>query len=191
MSDRNSIPPVAGQVDIRRLEASERTRARDLADLVNHSYRLAQTEVFDTPSPRISITSMENIIAAGELVVAESAGTVVGVVLSRDLDERTGFFGMLAVPPEAASTGVARAILDHLEADARARGLTAMQLDLLMPDPPTRHQSRLREWYERRGYVAVAERPFAEVDPAAAANLRRPTALIRCSLALGDLPDSG
>ncbi|OYV58263.1 MAG: hypothetical protein B7Z69_09880 [Actinobacteria bacterium 21-73-9] len=161
------------------MSPGESERAEAIAHLINRSYASAQRELFAPTSPRVSAESIAHVIAEGELVVAEREGEVVGVVLARDLDERTAFFGMLSVPPEATSTGVARDLLDALEADAGGRGLDAMELDLLVPETPTPHQSRLRAWYERRGYERVYERPFDAVEPEAATALRQPTHLVR------------
>lgn len=164
---------------VRRVSPSEGEGAVALAHLINRSYADAQSELFALPSPRVSAESIAHLIAEGELVVAEREGEVVGVVRVRDLDEHAAFFGMLAVPPEVTSTGVARDLLDALEADAAGRGLDAMELDLLVPESPTPHQSRLQAWYERRGYERVYERPFGDVEPGAAAGLRQPTQLVR------------
>lgn len=164
---------------IRALATGEWTRAGDITNLVNRSYVSAQTEVFLIPAPRIDETDVAALIARGEIVVAERAGTAVGVVRVHPLDAGTRYFGLLAVAPEASSRGVGRALLDAIEHDAVVAGATTMELDLLLPDPATTHQARLRRWYEGRGYRPVSSRPFADVEPEAAKRLRHPTQLIR------------
>lgn len=82
--------------------------------------------------------------AAGT-VVAEVDGLVVGFT---DLDAR-GHVGMLYVDPSVARTGVASALLDHLVATARRRGLRQLST----------HASRTaRPFFERHGFVVVEER---------------------------------
>jgi N-acetylglutamate synthase-like GNAT family acetyltransferase len=169
---------------VRRVDAAETELAVEVTHLINRAYQPAQAELFKTLVERTSVEAIARSIETGDLVVAERDGEIVGSALALTTDERVGYFGTLAVPPEAASTGVARAILETIEADALARGLVAMELELLMPEPPTPHQSRLREWYERRGYVPVQSRPFGEADQEGAAHLLYPTQLIRYSKAL-------
>jgi GNAT superfamily N-acetyltransferase len=133
--------------------------------VINRSYVSAQSELFAPTSPRASAESIAHVIAEGELVVAEREGEVVGAVLARDLDDRAAFFGLLSVHPETTSTGVARDLLDALEADAKGRGLDAMELDLLVPETPTPHQSKLRAWYERRDTSACTNGPSPTWSP--------------------------
>ncbi len=176
---------------LRRLRSDETSVAGALADLVNAAYASAQTEIFVRATPRTSEEMMAALIADEEVLVAQHGEEVVGLVHVRDLERRRGFFGMLAVAPSVRSAGVARDLLDELEARGAARGLTAMELDLLMPDPPTAHQSRLREWYERRGYLPAVSRPFSEIEPDLAAHLRYPTSLIRYAKHLAPVASSG
>jgi GNAT superfamily N-acetyltransferase len=165
--------------DVRRIDPTESALAEVIAPLINRAYALAQEQLFAEPTPRVSDQSVREIIADGEFLVAEQGGVVVGVVQFRQLSERVGFFGMLAVPPEVASTGIARELLVSLELEAARRGLHSLELDLLQPESPTPHQTRLREWYERRGFVAQWARPFSDIEPSAARFLRQPTDLTR------------
>lgn len=165
--------------DVRRIDSTEGALAEVIAPLINRAYALAQEQLFTQLTPRVSEESVREIIADGELLLAERGGVVVGVVQFRQLAERVGFFGMLAVPPEVASTGIARELLISLESEAARRGLHSLELDLLQPESPTPHQTRLREWYERRGFVAQWTRPFSDVEPGAARFLRQPTDLTR------------
>lgn len=60
-------------------------------------------------------------------IVAERNGEMVGCVM---IQEREGdlYFGRLAVPPAARGTGLARRLIDAVEADARRRGLSGVRL---------------------------------------------------------------
>jgi ribosomal protein S18 acetylase RimI-like enzyme len=70
---------------------------------------------------------------AGELrrgagaIVAERNGRVVGCVMTKLL-EGDLYFGRLAVLPEARGTGVAKRLIEAVEADARSRGLPGVRL---------------------------------------------------------------
>ncbi len=161
------------------MEWTRRELAGAVADLVNDAYRLAQTELFDEVVPRTTSAEVAAAIRDGDLYVAELGGRLVGSVMVRVLDESTTHVGTLAVAPRAAGRGVARAILDHVEGSSREAGRPVVCLDLLVPDPATDHQERLRRWYERRGYRPTSRRSFARVEPRAADRLRHPTALVR------------
>ena len=60
-------------------------------------------------------------------IVAERNGEMVGCVM---IQEREGdlYFGRLAVLPAARGTGLARRLIDAVEADARRRGLSGIRL---------------------------------------------------------------
>ncbi len=159
--------------------------ARAITDLVNLAYVDAQREIFLAPAPRATYEEVADALARGELLLAVQEGVLVGAVRVRRPAPSTWFFGMLAVAPSAASRGVARQLLDGLEAQALAAGASEIELDLLLPEPATAHQARLRDWYERRGFRRVSARPFAEVEPVAAALLSYPTLLLRYVKSLG------
>ena len=65
-------------------------------------------------------------IAAGELIVAEIDGVVVGVA---QLDRGKEVIELLYVLPERAGQGVGTLLLQALEAGARSSGLRALRLD--------------------------------------------------------------
>jgi hypothetical protein len=46
-----------------------------------------------------------------------------------------------------------------------------MQLDVFDSEPAHPHLSRIRAWYERRGYTETSRRPIAAVYPGDAASL--------------------
>ncbi len=183
--DESASGDGVGATVVRRLSRGEADLSERVASLIARAYQGAQEELFTSPVPRTSAEAVARLIRAGEMVVAENGRGIVGVVVTRAVDTRVGYVEMLAVAPEATSRGVARQILDAVEATGAARGLETMELDLLVPETPTPHQSRLRAWYERRGYVPVRERPFEDVEPTAAAFLRHPTRLVRLAKALG------
>jgi len=81
-------------------------------------------------------------IAAGELIVAEIDGTVVGVA---QLDQGKAVIELLYVSPDRAGQGVGTRLLGVLEAGARSSGLRVLRLDASLNSVG---------FYERRGYQA-------------------------------------
>jgi N-acetylglutamate synthase-like GNAT family acetyltransferase len=118
-------------------------------------------------------------IAARELVLAERDGTPVGCVRYRDQDEDTGWFGLLAADPDTAGSGVGRVPVEAVEAMARTAGHRWIERDLLIGSVATPHQSRLHDWYARRGYREIDRAAFRLSDDALAAALRWPCVSIR------------
>lgn len=58
-----------------------------------------------------------------------------------------------------------------MEDDATCAGKAEMQLDVFDSEPAHPHLSRIRAWYERRGYTETSRRPIAAVYPGDAASL--------------------
>lgn len=68
-------------------------------------------------------------------ILAERNGTVVGCVMTRTMDGDL-YFGRLSVLPAARGIGVARRLIDAVEAEARRRGLPGVRLGvrIALPD---------------------------------------------------------
>ena len=66
---------------------------------------------------------------------------------------------------------VSEALVRFVEDDAAAAGRGAMQLEVLESQPIHPHLSRVREWYERRGYRETSRLPLAALNPDDAARL--------------------
>ena len=60
-------------------------------------------------------------------IIAEQAGAVVGCVMIQEM-EGDLYFGRLSVVPAARGTGLARRLIDAVEAEARRRGLGGVRL---------------------------------------------------------------
>lgn len=97
--------------------------------------------------------------AAGTCLVAEMDERLVGTVVYRAPGksrgcawyERPGIasFGQFAVEPELQRAGIGAALMDHIEAMARADGAEELALDTAEP------ATHLIAWYGRRGYRIV------------------------------------
>ena len=87
---------------------------------------------------------------------------------------------MLVAAPEHRGAGVGRELVAFAEARSRARGLRAMQLELLLPRA-WRHPSKefLKAWYGRIGYRRLRTGGLADTHPQLAPLLATP-----CDLAV-------
>jgi GNAT superfamily N-acetyltransferase len=85
------------------------------------------------------------------------------------LNETTAKLGMLAVTPDRWGSGAGRSLVRSAEELMRSRGVTTMQLELLVPKGWVHpEKKRLRDWYTRLGYTVTRSASFEDV----AAHLR-------------------
>jgi GNAT superfamily N-acetyltransferase len=128
-----------------------------LCDLVNDVYAVAEAGMWRDGATRTTTDELRELIAAGEIIVARTRdGRIVGSVRFHDVAADTSEFGILVSALDQRNAGIGRALLDEVERRSRARGLAAVQLELLVPREWS-HPSKefLTAWYGRRGYRLV------------------------------------
>lgn len=171
------VPTVIATVDPAR--ADDVDLVRRVVDLVNEVYREAEREFWRPGTDRTTPEDVAGYIRRGELVTATAQDRIVGVVRAYDLDDATASFGMLTAAPDQRGTGVGRALLDHIEDAARARGRAEMQLELLVPHEwADAGKLRLDEWYRRRGYRPDGVSSIEKVHPRLGPLLATPCDLV-------------
>lgn len=139
--------------------------------VVNQAYTRAEAGLFATKIDRTDIDDVRTSISRRETVVALLEGAVVGSVRARALDGRTGWFGALGVDPAAHGRGFGAALVGFVEDHTAEAGRSAMQLEVFESRPIHPHLSRVRKWYERRGYRETSRLPLAALYPDDAARL--------------------
>jgi GNAT superfamily N-acetyltransferase len=135
-----------------------------LVGIVNRAYVTAEADMWTRALPRTNPAELAEAVANGEVAAARVEGELAGSVFTRLLDERTGWFGALAVDPGFDGRGLGRELVAFAEEHARRRGADTMQLELLVPDPPLAHTERLAAWYAALNYLHVEDRQLAELD---------------------------
>lgn len=117
--------------------------------------------------PRTSEACLAAVLAspAHSLLVAESAGALVGTVTVTDLGDARTYLGMLGIAPARQAAGLGRLLLAAAEREAAARfAATVMEMTVIA------RRTELIAWYERRGYRRTGERrQFPEAVPNRAA----------------------
>ena len=109
---------------------------------------------------------------AGELrrgagaIVAERNGRVVGCVMTKVL-EGDLYFGRLAVLREARGTGVAKRLIEAVEADARSRGLPGVQLGVRVV------LTANQKLFASLGYVEISRESHPGFDYPTSINMRK------------------
>jgi GNAT superfamily N-acetyltransferase len=166
-------------LSVRLLEADDAGLADQLAGLVNAVYKVAENGLWREGMTRTSAADMAELIAAGEIAVAERDGAIAGTVHVEDIEDGAALFGMLAAAPEHRGAGVGGALVDFAERHAAARGRRAMRLELLVPRG-WEHASKefLKGWYGRRGYRVIRTDRMDELYPQLAPRLACPCDLL-------------
>ena len=124
---------VNAETTIRVLDAADGEDAgllTRLVDLVNEVDDVAEAGLWKDGATRTTAPELAELIRAGEIVVATRGGGVVGCVRLHDVSVDTSELGMLVAAPDQRSTGVGRALVDHVERRGRERALRAVRLEI-------------------------------------------------------------
>jgi len=117
--------PRGGHQSIRAAEVGD---AAAIADLVRLAFS-AQSRPTNPPSSALKETAatIAEHLARGGGAVLESGGAIVGVVLWAEEDGAL-YISRVSVDPERRRQGIARALMDEAEREARRRGMPRMTL---------------------------------------------------------------
>ena len=149
--------------------------AAEIAGLVNRVYAVAEAGIWAEDAARTTEAEVADLIHAGQIAVIRSDERVVGAVRVQQLDDGVGEFGMLVAAPEERGTGVGRNLVSFAERWAQERGLSHMQLELLVPRTWAHPVKEfLRGWYTRIGYRVVRTGDLGEDYPALVPHLACP-----------------
>ena len=99
-------------------------------------------------------------------IVAERNGEMIGGVMTELLDGDL-YFGRLAVLPAARGIGLARRLIDAVEADARARGLPGVRLGVRIALPAN------QKLFNSMGYVEISREAHPGFDHPTSINMRK------------------
>jgi GNAT superfamily N-acetyltransferase len=162
-------------IEIGFLSAADDDLVREITGLVNRVYTVAEEGLWIQGATRTTSSEMAELIADGQMAVARLDGRTAGAVRIQHLDARMGEFGMLVADPAHRRAGIGRQLVAFAEETSRQRGLTVMQLELLVPREWT-HPTKafLHDWYTRIGYRPVQSSTIDESYPQLAPLLATP-----------------
>ena len=147
--------------------------ARALYVLINGAYRgesakkgwTHEADLLPNETERIERVELAATLAepTARFLVADDGQALLGCILVRDLGERLGYFGLLAIEPAHQATGLAKRLLAAAERCARET-FNVSRIEGTVVD----RRAELIAYYERRGYVRTGERrpfPIAVTPP--------------------------
>lgn len=127
-----------------------------IANIVNRVYAIAEEGLYKQGEVRTTVEEMIEFTSKGEIAVARYNRKIVGCIRMRQMDQKTGEFGMLAVDVKYQGFGIGRELIYYAEQKYKNKQLHKMQLELLVPVEGT-HPTKvaLENWYVRIGYEPV------------------------------------
>ena len=98
-----------------------------------------------------------------------------GCAYVRQLDATTADLGLISTATDYWGSGIGGELVRSAEELMRSRGVTTMQLELLVPKGWVHPgKDKLRAWYTRLGYRVVRSAPFEEIAAHLAPQLATP-----------------
>jgi GNAT superfamily N-acetyltransferase len=150
-------------------EASIERLVERLVRIINDAYAVGEAGLWVDGAKRTDVAEIGEAIRSGEMLLATGDGRIEGCARVQPLNETTAKLGMLAVTPDRWGSGAGRSLVRSAEELMRSRGVTTMQLELLVPKGWVHpEKKRLRDWYTRLGYTVTRSASFEDV----AAHLR-------------------
>lgn len=156
-------------------DASDELLVGELVRIVNEAYAVGEAGLWLEGTARIEPGEIAEAIRSGGMLTATRDGRLVGCAYVRPLGAGTADLGLISAAPDQWGSGVGRELVRSAEELTRSRGVTTMQLELLVPKGWVHPQKdRLRGWYTRLGYRVVRSAPFEEVAAPRASQLAAP-----------------
>ena len=145
-------------------KARDATLVGDLVGIVNNAYAIGEAGLWQEGATRTSPTEIAEAIRSGGMLAATLDGQRVGCANVQPLGAETADLGLVSAAPGRWGSGVGRRLVRTAEELMQQRGVTTMQLELLVPkgwDHPSK--VRLRDWYTRLGYRVIRTARFEQV----------------------------
>jgi GNAT superfamily N-acetyltransferase len=156
-------------------EARDAVLVEEIVCVINAAYAIGEAGLWIEGAARTEAREIADAISSGGMLAARLDARLVGCAYVRPLDARTADLGLVSAAPDQWGSGVGRELVRHAEDLMRSRGVTTMQLELLVPKGWVHpEKDRLRGWYTRLGYRVVRSAPFEQIAAHLAAQLATP-----------------
>jgi GNAT superfamily N-acetyltransferase len=170
-------------------EAGDAALVGELVRVINAAYAVGEAGLWLEGTARTGPGEIVEAIRSGGMLAAFLGGRLVGCAYVRPLDGSTADLGLISAAPDRWGSGIGRELVRSAEELMRSRGVTTMQLELLVPKGWVHpHKKRLRSWYTCLGYQIVRSAPFEQVAAHLASRLAAPCEFLIFRKPLGDAP---
>jgi GNAT superfamily N-acetyltransferase len=173
-------------------EARDEVLVEELVRLINGAYAVGEAGLWLEGTTRTGRDEIAGAIRSGGMLAATFEGRLVGCAYVRLLDADTADLGLISAAPDQWGYGIGRDLVRSAEELMRSRGVTTMQLELLVPKgwahPEKNH---LRRWYTRLGYQVIRSAPFEQVAAHLASQLAAPCEFLIFRKRLAEAPGRG
>jgi GNAT superfamily N-acetyltransferase len=170
-------------------KARDAALVAELVRLINVAYAVGETGLWVDAATRTEQGEIAEAIRRSGMLAAEHEGRLVGCAYVRPLDAGAADLGLIAVAPDHWGGGVGHLLVRSAEELMRSRGVTTMQLELLVPKRGVHPAKKsLRAWYNRLGYRVVRSAPFEEVAAHLAPQLATPCEFLIFRKRLAEAP---
>jgi GNAT superfamily N-acetyltransferase len=145
-------------------EARDEVLVEELVGIVNRAYAVGEAGLWREGATRTDPDEIAEAIRSGGMLAATLEGRLVGCAYVRPLEADTADLGLISAAPDEWGSGVGRELVRSAEELMRSRGVTTLQLELLVPKGWVHpEKARLRGWYTRLGYRVIRSAPFEQV----------------------------
>lgn len=156
-------------------QARDEALVEQLLGLINEAYAVGEAGLWQEGAARTEPGEIVEAISGSGMLAATVEGRLAGCACVRPLDPDTADLALVSAAPEQWGSGIGRELVRTAEQLARSRGVTTMQLELLVPRQWAHpEKDRLRTWYTRLGYQIVRTAPFEHVAAHLASQLATP-----------------
>ena len=114
-------------------QAGNDALVEELVRLVNRAYAVGEAGLWLENATRTGPDEIAEAIHSGGMLTATAEGRIVGCACVRRLGAGTAELSLASVAPERWGSGVGRELVRSAEDLMRSRGVTTMQLELLVP----------------------------------------------------------
>jgi GNAT superfamily N-acetyltransferase len=156
-------------------EVRDQALVEKLVCLINAAYAVGEAGLWVEGATRTEPGEIGEAIGSGGMLAATLEGGLVGCAYVHPLDVGTADLSLVATAPEWWGNGVGRGLVRAAEELMASRGVTTMQLELLVPKGWIHpEKERLRGWYGRLGYRVAGSVAFEQVAAHLASQLATP-----------------
>ncbi len=172
--------------------AGDEALVGELVRIINAAYDIGEAGLWLEGATRTRPDEIAEAIRTGGMLAARLEGRLVGCAYVRPLDGDTADLGLISTAPDYWGNGIGSDLVRSAEELMRSRGVTTMQLELLVPKGWVHpEKDRLLSWYTRLGYAVVRSAPFEQVAAHLASQLAAPSEFLIFRKRLADAPGRG